>query len=382
VVRLETEKLDPIEQQSLEASMRLARGTGEHSVLISGDELDCLVHDLRGPLLAMRHELALIDRLDPAAQRSLRAVRGNLEYLERLLQDVTLTTRPDQRTSCSVALLSLVEAVVARLPAPARQRTHVEALARVDVNVDPVRIERVISNLLDNALRHADGAIVIRLERAAAIARVSVIDGGPGMSADVAAHVFERHVHGDCGGDGLGLYLARDIVESYGGRIHVETSPGEGARFYFELAAISPAEPRKRTRAIVASSILCGASVLLVDDDVTQLRALAEILRSEQVSVVTATSAPECLIRAAAQRPEVIVLDLSLPGGDAVALTRSLSALDASLPVILMTGLPSDHPSVTRTLEASNAWFLPKPFEPGELFIALEQALIAPRRTR
>ncbi len=376
------EELVLVEQESHEASMRLALGTGEHRVLSSGDELDCLVHDLRGPLLAMRHELALLDRLDPAAQRSLRAIRGNLEYLERLLQDVTLTSRPEQRTSCSVSLSSLVESVVARLSESARKRTNVEELARAHVSVEPVRIERVIANLLDNALRHADGPIVIRIERVAAMGRVSVIDGGPGMSPEVAARVFERHVHGECGGDGLGLYLARDIVESYGGRIHLDTSPGVGSRFSFELAVVPPAAPGKRGRAIMASSILCGASVLLVDDDVTQLRALAEILRAEHVSVVTATSAPECLIRVVAQRPEVVVLDLSVPGTDAVGLTKSLAAIDASLPVILTTGLPSDHPSVTRTLAASHAWFLPKPFEPGDLFVALEQALIAPRRNR
>ena len=367
----------PDEHRALEASGRLARGTGKHRTVVSVDELDGLVHDLRGPLLAIEHELALFERATEAgAQRSLRAVRGNLEFLKRLLLDVSVTTPP-----CSVSLSSLAEAVVARLPEAVQQRCHVEALARTDARVDPVRIERVLGNLVGNAVRYTDGAIVIRCERAGTMARVSVIDSGPGMSAELAARVFERGATGERGGEGLGLYLARTIVESYGGRIGVEI--GEGTRFYFEIPRVAPETvTRSRAKTIVASSILCGASVLLVDDDLCQLRALAEILRAEHVSVVTATSAPECLIRVMAQRPEVIVLDLHLPGSDAVTLTRNVSMIDSSVPFILTTGMPSDHPTVTRTLAATQGWFLPKPFDPGELFTVLEQALIAPRRTR
>ena len=363
--------------------MRLARGTGEHR-LVTGDELDGLVHDLRGPIVAMEHELALIERnAHPAAQRALRALHGNLEYLRRLLDDAALTTRPQQRAAISVSLATLVDAVVGRLPQAAHARVHVDERARADVCADPTRIERAITNLVENAVRYTDGVIVVRIERVHANARLTVIDAGPGIAADVAARVFERGERGEHGGDGLGLHVARTIVEAYGGRIGVESALGEGARFYFELPAVTAStEAHTALGAYAASSVLCGASVLLVDDDLHQLRALAEILRGERVSVVTATSGPECLIRVMAQRPEVVVLDLNVPGSDPVTLTRSLAKIDAALPVILTTGMPQDHPTVVRTLAATNGWFLPKPFDPSALFLVLEQALIAPRRAR
>jgi CheY-like chemotaxis protein/anti-sigma regulatory factor (Ser/Thr protein kinase) len=371
------------EARSREANLRFARGTGEHR-LVTSDELDCLVHDLRGPVLAMEHELALFEReVDPVAQRSLRALRGNLEFLRRLLHDVTLTLRPQQREAVCVSLGTLVDAVIARLPQAAQARVHVDERTRASVHVDPTRIERVIANLVGNAVRYTDGVIVIRIERVNANARLTVIDAGAGLSADVAARVFDRGERSEHGGEGLGLHLARTIVESYGGRIAVETAPGEGARFYFELAAVAPSGQPGATRVTPAtSSILCGASVLLVDDDLHQLRALAEILRGERISVVTATSGPECLIRVMAQRPEVVVLDLNVPGSDPVTLANSLAKVDAALPVILTTGLPSDHPAVVRTLAATHGWFLPKPFDPAALFLVLEHALMTPRRTR
>ena len=371
------------ESRSLEANVRFARGTGEH-LLVTSDELDCLVHDLRGPVVAMEHELALFEReVHAAPQRSLRALRGNLEFLRRLLHDVTLTLRPHQREAVCVSLGALVDAVIGRLPQAAQARVHVDERTRANVRVDPTRIERVIANLVENALRYTDGVIVIRIERMNANARLTVIDAGAGLSAEVAARIFDRGERGALGGEGLGLHLARTIVESYGGRIAVETSPGEGARFYFELGAVAAfTQPTTSRGTHAVSSILCGASVLLVDDDLHQLRALAEILRTERISVVTATSGPECLIRVMAQRPEVVVLDLNVPGSDPVTLSNSLAKLDAALPVILTTGLPHDHPVVIRTLAATNGWFLPKPFDPAALFLVLEQALIAPRRTR
>jgi signal transduction histidine kinase len=100
-----------------------------------------------------------------------------------------------------------------------------------------MRIERVLSNLVANALKHgAPAPVTVRLEVVRRFARISVIDGGPGMTAEHAREMFERYRHGSQSqGYGLGLYISRHIVEAHGGRIGVASAPGRGSRFYFEL---------------------------------------------------------------------------------------------------------------------------------------------------
>ena len=367
-----------LREEDLIERVRLARGTGDFTPLAASDELSGLVHDLRSPIATIGHELALLERqADPACARSLAAIRSNLQFLERLLAESLATPA---RTSMS--LPALVEGVIARLPKGQFQRIELDVRAAVAVVIDRTRIERVVSNLIDNALKYtcATLPIVVRIEHLASTARVSVIDRGHGMRASLAARIFERHVsYGACG-TGLGLSVAREIIEAHGGRIAVATAPGRGSCFYFELdgaIAVPTISARKRMRG--ASSVLCGASVLLVDDNTAQLSALAELLRGELVAVATATSAPECLIRAQTQRPEAIVLDVNLDGSDVSVLARNLLAIDARMPIIVSTGLPRHHTAVKRVLDATNGVFLPKPFELDHLCVLLERALV--RRT-
>lgn len=360
--------------------VRLARGTGDFAPLSSGEDLSGLVHDLRSPIATIGHELALLERLvSPVGTRSFAAIRANLQYLERLLAEVV--TPP---AATSTPLAPLVEGVIARLPKAQSRRIALDVRAQALVIVDRTRIERVIANLLDNALKYtcATLPIVVKIEQSESTARVSVIDHGSGMTPSVAARIFDRHVsYGSEHGTGLGLSVAREIIEAHGGRIGVATGPGRGSCFHFELdGAIEVPATSDGKRRRGTSSVLCGASVLLVDDNAAQLYALAELLRGELVAVATATSAPECLIRAQTQRPEVIVLDVHLDGTDVSVLARNLLAIDARMPIIVSTGLPRNHAAVQRALDATNGVLLPKPFELDQLCVLLERALVGTRR--
>ena len=360
--------------------VRLARGTGDFPQLPASDDLSGLVHDLRSPLATIGHELALLERnASPTSARSFAAIRANLHYLERLIAEVATPV-----AATSTPLAAIVEGVIARLPKAQFQRVELDVRAQSLVIVDRTGIERVVANLLDNALKYtcATLPILVRIEQVDHTARVSVIDQGHGMTASVAARIFDRHVsYGSDHGTGLGLSVAREIIEAHGGRIGVATAPGRGSCFHFELEGaidVPPTSAGKRLRG--TSSVLCGASVLLVDDNAAQLYALAELLRGELVAVATATSAPECLIRAQTQRPEVIVLDVHLDGTDVSVLARNLLAIDARMPIIVSTGLPRNHAAVQRALDATNGVFLPKPFELDQLCVLLERALVGTRR--
>jgi signal transduction histidine kinase len=115
------------------------------------------------------------------------------------------------------------------------------------VRVDAIRIERVIENLLHNALKYssAPSAVVIRLEAVLGFATMSIVDAGPGLSTEEIQTVFDRHRRGEAargsGGFGIGLYASRRMIEAHGGRLWVESVVGSGARFYFELPIAPPA---------------------------------------------------------------------------------------------------------------------------------------------
>jgi signal transduction histidine kinase len=118
---------------------------------------------------------------------------------------------------------------------------------RITVRVDPRRLERVLLNLLSNALKYApEGTVRLEVERLGGWVVISVIDDGPGIDASDVGNLFTRYYRGrrapSPDGVGLGLYGARLLVEAHGGRISVESTPGAGATFRVELPAAAPAQ--------------------------------------------------------------------------------------------------------------------------------------------
>lgn len=227
--------------------MAVTREHGSIAVSIH-DELAGIVHDLKSPLTTVGLQAELLrGRGDVTARRALDAIRDNVVFMDRLLRNLLDLSRREGHLELKVRTVPLslvIEAVVERMDAVGeRPRLFVEIRDEVtaDVNVD--RIERVVQNLLENALKYSppDSEVIVRLEAKGEQALVSVIDTGSGLSERDARHVFDRYRRGDNAGSiegtGLGLYTCRSIVEQHGGRIGVESVTGVGSRFYFELPA-------------------------------------------------------------------------------------------------------------------------------------------------
>jgi len=121
-----------------------------------------------------------------------------------------------------------------------RARVTLEVRDVLYVNADETRIERVLTNLVCNALKYCEGPIVVRLDARGAYACVSVIDSGPGLSAEEQRMIFERYRRASTTqqGHGLGLHTSRRIVEAHRGRIGIASQPGRGSRFFFELPIV------------------------------------------------------------------------------------------------------------------------------------------------
>ena len=228
-----------------------ARGTGEIEpvVALDTDDVAQIVHDMRAPLATMTLDAFLMETKLQREDYSglLAAIRRNghnVSFLERLIDDLldlcALDTRHFTLERTRNDLLTLLEEVIDRIvPSCDRARVHLDGRS-VPITVDELRIQRVMSNLITNALKYASrGDVIIRLERMLRSARVTVVDCGPGLSAEEAAGAFDKYRRcassKGCGGAGLGLYICKQIVVAHGGTVGIESELGVGSRFFIEL---------------------------------------------------------------------------------------------------------------------------------------------------
>jgi signal transduction histidine kinase len=223
------------------------------------DLVAAVSHDLRTPLTSTR---ALIEALadgittDPQTERRyLSSASRELEHLSRLVDDLFELARIDagllQLTLEEASLHDMISDTIASFQPQAEQK-GVRLAGEISGDVDPVlanppRLQRVLHNLVSNALRHTppDGAVTLRATREGEEARVEVYDTGEGIAADDLPHVFERSFRGeqsrtrpekdDAPSTGLGLAIARGLVEAHGGTMDVESTLGRGSSFYFTL---------------------------------------------------------------------------------------------------------------------------------------------------
>jgi len=219
------------------------------------DEVAQIAHDLRDPLAMIALEAYVLDRKlasgdDSDARSATARIMRNVELLDRIVQNLldscafgggslTIHRRPTE-------LRALLEQLIDRaVSTPDRGRVTLDAPYPITMLVDELQIERVVANLLGNALKYAPrgSEIVVQLEAGALAARISVTDAGPGLTAFEVERVFDRYHRGASShgreGRGLGLYVSKILVEAHGGRIGVDRAVGTGSRFYFELPAIS-----------------------------------------------------------------------------------------------------------------------------------------------
>jgi signal transduction histidine kinase len=207
-------------------------------------------HDLRTPLANMQAVLEAIEDGLAEPQEYVPVLREQVRTLSLLVEDLFELARIDAGALTlelrQLPVAPVVSSTLRSLEAEAMSR-HVRLDAAVDEDVTarfaPEKLERVLMNLLTNALRHtpSDGAVAIRVEPDTDEVRVAVEDTGEGLDAEARERMFERFWRGDesrsSRGAGLGLAIARGLVEAHGGRIWAENREGGGARVCFTLPA-------------------------------------------------------------------------------------------------------------------------------------------------
>ncbi len=206
---------------------------------------------------------------------------------------------------------------------------------------------------------------------------VRVVDRGPGIPPAQLERVFEPFYRagtpaGGHRGSGLGLAIARGFTEANGGSLHVESLPGQGAAFVFEL----PLKSRRGAGRVSTPGATRPAKpprVLVVDDEPQIVRALKVVLREAGFEAVPAETASQALDLAAVRPPDAAIVDLVLPDGDGVEVTRRLREW-SEMPILVLSAVGEEEQKV-RALEAGADDYITKPFGARELVARLQAAL-------
>jgi signal transduction histidine kinase len=360
------------------------------------DFLAVLSHELRTPLNAMLGWLQLLhgERLGEEQRRSaLEIIERNAHAQARLIEDLLDVSRiVSGQLSIASKTVDLVSIVrnAAHTVAPAAAEKDVELALELDadrlwVNGDAPRLQQVVVNLLSNAVKFTDrGRVVVSLQRRDDGAVVEVRDSGIGIVPEFLPYVFDRFKQADSsktrphGGLGIGLAIARYLVEAHGGRITAHSDGyGKGAVFAFELP-----EALQETEIAVDSAVattgqsaqaLAGLQIVLVEDDADSREMMMLLLEQSGATVVPAANAKAAIDAIAARVPDVLVADVGLPHMDGYAMLRELRSRGLVMPAVALTGYTSE----ADRLQALNAGFthhLGKPVIPEELIDALARA--------
>jgi two-component system, chemotaxis family, CheB/CheR fusion protein len=253
---------------------------------------------------------------------------------------------------------------------------------------DPVRCEQIVWNLVTNALKFTGrgGKIDLRIGREGAMVRVDVADTGQGIEASALPHVFDMYRQGarnpTAAGLGIGLSLAKQLVEMHGGRIQARSDgPGRGTTLSVWLPAAAR-EPAPDEHGGEARPV-AGARILLVDDDTDAAQSFAALLELEQASVRVARSGEEALALLEASPVDAVIADIHLPGMDGYAFLARVRAdqAHAHVKALAVTAFGRDDDRL-RAHEAGYDAHLSKPMDFPELLHTLDTLLSASRRKR
>jgi len=247
---------------------------------------------------------------------------------------------------------------------------------------DAARLQQVIWNLLSNAIKFSPegGAIELHLRRSGLNMEISVRDYGAGIGSDFLPSIFDRFTQEkdatrrSVGGLGLGLAIVRHIVDLHGGTVQAFSEGlGRGARFdvVLPIIPITESEAPVQPHAVPATPRrLDGIRVLFVDDSADARELVTTILRGRGAIVKACASTESALSALQKERPDVIISDIEMPGGDGYEMIRALRLRDedtkAPIPAIALTATTQVEDRI-RMLSAGFQLHVPKPVEPEEL---------------
>ena len=401
----ERKRLDQVLLEN-NTELETARSVAEKANLAKSDFLSSMSHELRSPLNAILGFAQLMESDSPeptltqkeSIAQILQAGWHLLKLIDEILDlakvesgQVPLSQEPVSLADVMLECQGMIE--------PQAQQHDIQLLfPRIDVSTfvhaDRTRLKQVIVNLLSNAIKYNQPGGTIRVTctpGGAERTRISVRDTGPGLHPEQLAQLFQafNRLGQEAGGEegtGIGLVVAKRLVELMGGEIGVESTVGMGSVFWFELPSVI--EPRldlevDHTAASAHAHAPRAArlhTVLYVEDNPANLRLVQQLIaRHADIRLLTAVNGNSGVEIARSSLPDLILMDINLPdiSGFEVLTTLRTDPTTAHIPVIAVSAnaMPLD---VDRGMEAGFLRYITKPIKVTELMEAVDVALEGP----
>jgi signal transduction histidine kinase/FixJ family two-component response regulator len=403
--------LDLTERVQAEAELRRAKEVAEASARAKESFLANLSHEIRTPMngvLGMARQLTKTD-LGPDQRELLRIIQASGEHLLSVLNEVLDMTKISaarlEMEQVSFDLRESVEEALQPLAVQAEEKGlafHMALLLQGEplprVIGDAYRLNQVLLNLVSNAIKFTAapgsisvGAYVLGETETHLTAGFRITDTGMGIAADKLDLIFEDFVQADTdttrrfGGTGLGLGIARALVEQMGGTIAVDSQPGSGSTFQFSVTLPRAQGVETAPRPVLADTgALRGCRMLVVEDNGINREVVRRVLQGWGVVVDEAADGPTALALHTEHTYAAVLMDIQMPGMSGVEATRRLrlhpEPARAQVPVLALTA-NAFRADLDRYLKAGINDCLTKPFKEDEFYrklVALVQAPAAP----
>ena len=372
-------------RKHVELELIQAKEKAEESDRLKSAFLANMSHEIRTPLNAIvGFSSLLVDADDVELRQSYMAlVEENNGLLLNLISDILDISKIEAGTieisMTSVDIFRLCQEVIANfLPKTRSEKVLLcfdENSPQIVINADKNRVIQVLSNFITNALKFTtEGAITLSytLENDAQV-RFCVTDTGKGIPAEQQRDVFNRFVKLDSfsQGTGLGLSICRSLVERMGGEIGVESSEGEGSCFWFVLpytADIQKVPENITTGDDQVSNVISRnyKPLILVAEDIESNYLLIEALLRKDYRLLRANNGNEVIELFNTQTPDLILMDMKMPGMNGIDTTTMLRKTGTQIPIVALTAFAYDNDKLLAS-EAGCNDFLTKPISPPEL---------------
>ncbi|MDO8463877.1 MAG: response regulator, partial [Gallionella sp.] len=399
----ERKRLDQVLQEK-NVELEGAKSVAEKANLAKSDFLSSMSHELRSPLNAILGFAQLMESDSQAPTLSqkesiaqiLQAGWHLLKLINEILELAKVESRQVPLSEEPVSLAEIMLECQAMIEPQTQQRSVKLTLPQFGipcfVRADRTRLKQVLINLLSNAIKYnrEQGTVDVECtEGTPGRIRINIKDSGAGLNSEQLAQLFQpfNRLGQEAGveeGTGIGLVVAKRLVELMGGIIGVESAVGVGSVFWFELNSV--AEPSLsveggETAALIRSNIPRRAgqhTLLYVEDNPANLKLVEQIIvRHPDISLLTAVNGNSGIEIARNKQPDVILMDINLPGINGFEALEILRASPdtAHIPVIAISAnaMPFD---IERGVKAGFFRYITKPIKVNELMEALDVALV------
>jgi signal transduction histidine kinase/CheY-like chemotaxis protein len=364
----------------------------EHANQAKSRFLAVASHDLRQPLHALGLFVAQLREAIqyPEVRRVVDQVEASVGAMEKLLDALLDISKLDAGVLTPQAAHFAINPLLARMETAFAASAKAKGLrlrvmpSRLVVHSDPVLLERIVMNLVSNAVRYTvRGGIVVGCRRRAGRLRIEVWDSGVGIPDDKRAEIFQEFFqlenpgHDRSKGLGLGLAIVERLVRLLGHRIELASTPGKGSVFAVVLPRGEARPVAGQQAASAAGGNVAGAFVVIVDDEALVRDGMLGLLTGWGCHVVTAASGNEALARLAGHEriPDAIVSDYRLGDGETgvhvIERLRAESGME--IPAVLISG--DTTPELLRAAKAGGYHLLHKPVPPAKLRAMLSYLL-------